>query len=154
MARRTKHAARRTAGAHIIRFWTISYRLCSANAARSSERRSVTTEVFASNQVAGALPGRAAERELCELYEEPPLDSTKRGYDTIVRWVSSAVGVEIVTRHPLQASSEGCPECTNRASGQRSRDRPSDSGRYLDACLRDKVKLQRAHGGCLGDERR
>ena len=30
----------------------------------------------------------------------------------------------------------------------------SDSGRYLDACLRDKVKLQRAHGGCLGDERR
>jgi hypothetical protein len=34
------------------------------------------------------------------------------------------------------------------------RDRQSDSGRYLDACLRDKVKLQRAHGGCLGDERR
>jgi hypothetical protein len=24
----------------------------------------------------------------------------------------------------------------------------------FDACLRDKVKLQRAHGGCLGDERR
>ena len=24
----------------------------------------------------------------------------------------------------------------------------------LDACLRDTVKLQRAHGGCLGNERR
>ena len=33
-------------------------------------------------------------------------------------------------------------------------DRQSGSGRYLDACLRDKVKLQRAHGGCLGDKRR
>ena len=30
----------------------------------------------------------------------------------------------------------------------------SDSGCQLDACLRDMVKLQRAHGGCLGDERR
>jgi hypothetical protein len=30
----------------------------------------------------------------------------------------------------------------------------SDSGRHLDACLRGTVKLQRAHGGCLGDERR
>jgi hypothetical protein len=32
--------------------------------------------------------------------------------------------------------------------------RRSDSGHQLDACLRDKVKLQRAYGGCLGDERR
>ena len=32
--------------------------------------------------------------------------------------------------------------------------RRSDSGRQLDACLRGTVKLQRAHGGCLGDERR
>jgi hypothetical protein len=32
--------------------------------------------------------------------------------------------------------------------------RRSDSGHQLDACLRDMVKLQRAHGGCLGDERR
>jgi hypothetical protein len=30
----------------------------------------------------------------------------------------------------------------------------SESVHQLDACLRDKVKLQRAHGGCLGDERR
>ena len=30
----------------------------------------------------------------------------------------------------------------------------SDSGHQLDACLRDMVKLQRAHGGYLGDERR
>jgi hypothetical protein len=35
-----------------------------------------------------------------------------------------------------------------------SRVRHSDSGHELNACLRDKVKLQRAHGGCLGDERR
>ena len=32
--------------------------------------------------------------------------------------------------------------------------RQSDSGYQFDACLRDKVKLQRAHGGCSGDERR
>jgi hypothetical protein len=32
--------------------------------------------------------------------------------------------------------------------------RQSDSERELNACLRDKVKLQRAHGGCLGNERR
>jgi hypothetical protein len=33
--------------------------------------------------------------------------------------------------------------------------RHSDSGYELNACLRDnKVKLQRAHGGCLGNERR
>ena len=32
--------------------------------------------------------------------------------------------------------------------------RHSNSERELNACLRDKVKLQRAHGGCLGDERR
>ena len=30
----------------------------------------------------------------------------------------------------------------------------SDSGLQLNACLRDKVKLQRAYGGCLGDKRR
>ena len=32
--------------------------------------------------------------------------------------------------------------------------RHSNSERELNACLRDKVKLQRAHGGCLGDKRR
>ena len=26
--------------------------------------------------------------------------------------------------------------------------------RELDACLRDTVKLERAHGGCLGSQRR
>ncbi len=30
----------------------------------------------------------------------------------------------------------------------------SSSGRELDACLRGTVKLRRAHGGCLGDQRR
>jgi hypothetical protein len=30
----------------------------------------------------------------------------------------------------------------------------TNSGRELDACLRGTVKLQRAHGGCLGDQRR
>ena len=32
--------------------------------------------------------------------------------------------------------------------------RLSNSGREFDACLRGTVKLQRAHGGCLGDQRR
>ena len=32
--------------------------------------------------------------------------------------------------------------------------RISSSGRELNACLRGTVKLRRAHGGCLGDERR
>ena len=32
--------------------------------------------------------------------------------------------------------------------------RLSSSGREADACLRGTVKLQRAHGGCLGDQRR
>ena len=32
--------------------------------------------------------------------------------------------------------------------------RNSDSECQLDACLRGTVKLQRAYGGCLGDERR
>src|SRR3954470_19936949 len=32
--------------------------------------------------------------------------------------------------------------------------RLSSSGRELDACLRGTVKLRRAHGGCLGDQRR
>src|SRR5688572_33012245 len=32
--------------------------------------------------------------------------------------------------------------------------RRSDSEHQLDACLRNWVKLQRAHGGCLGDQRR
>ena len=32
--------------------------------------------------------------------------------------------------------------------------RQSDSGYQFDACLRDKVKLTRAHGGCSGNERR
>ena len=32
--------------------------------------------------------------------------------------------------------------------------RLSNSGREADACLRGTVKLQRAHGGCLGDQRR
>ena len=32
--------------------------------------------------------------------------------------------------------------------------RRSDSEHQLNACLRDKVKLRRAHGGCLGNERR
>ncbi len=57
-------------------------------------------------------------------------------------------------------------ECASEYEGRLSRERGrvlqpyrfrryrSDSGRYFDACLRDKVKLQRAHGGCLGDERR
>ena len=40
------------------------------------------------------------------------------------------------------------------ASGDRQRVRFSDSGCQLNACLRSTVKLQRAHGGCLGDERR
>ena len=30
----------------------------------------------------------------------------------------------------------------------------ASSGRELDACLRGTVKLRRAHGGCLGDQRR
>ena len=32
--------------------------------------------------------------------------------------------------------------------------RQSDSEYQFDACLRDKVKLQRAYGGCLGSQRR
>jgi hypothetical protein len=32
--------------------------------------------------------------------------------------------------------------------------RESSSGRGLDACLRGTVKLRRAHGGCLGSQRR
>ena len=32
--------------------------------------------------------------------------------------------------------------------------RLSNSGREADACLRGTVKLRRAHGGCLGDQRR
>ena len=32
--------------------------------------------------------------------------------------------------------------------------RSSNPACELDACLRDTVKLQRAHGGCLGKERR
>jgi hypothetical protein len=34
------------------------------------------------------------------------------------------------------------------------RTRPSNAGREFDACLRGTVKLRRAHGGCLGDQRR
>ena len=30
----------------------------------------------------------------------------------------------------------------------------SDSWHQLNTCLRGMVKLQRAHGGCLGDEKR
>ena len=37
---------------------------------------------------------------------------------------------------------------------RRTEHRQSNSGRKLDACLRGTVKLRRAHGGCLGDERR
>ena len=32
--------------------------------------------------------------------------------------------------------------------------RQSDSGYQFDACLRDKVKLRRAYGECLGSQRR
>jgi hypothetical protein len=32
--------------------------------------------------------------------------------------------------------------------------RESNPARDLEACLRDKVKLQRAYGGCLGSQRR
>jgi hypothetical protein len=32
--------------------------------------------------------------------------------------------------------------------------RQSNSEREFDACLRGTVKLRRAHGGCLGDQRR
>ena len=38
--------------------------------------------------------------------------------------------------------------------GVRTTVRRSDSGFQFNACLRDKVKLQRAYGGCLGDKRR
>jgi hypothetical protein len=40
------------------------------------------------------------------------------------------------------------------AAGARTESRQSNSGRELDACLRGTVKLRRAHGGCLGDQRR
>ena len=48
-------------------------------------------------------------------------------------------------------------ESRNEPSERRSAERQvhrSDSGFQLNACLRDKVKLQRAYGGCLGDKRR
>ena len=32
--------------------------------------------------------------------------------------------------------------------------RKSNPARELEACLRDKAKLQRAYGGCLGSQRR
>src|ERR1041384_8861824 len=40
------------------------------------------------------------------------------------------------------------------AAGVRTETRSSSSERKLDACLRGTVKLRRAHGGCLGDQRR
>ena len=40
------------------------------------------------------------------------------------------------------------------ADGRVRRARSTSSGCELNACLRGTVKLQRAHGGCLGDERR
>src|SRR5512138_2245218 len=40
------------------------------------------------------------------------------------------------------------------AAGCELESRCSSAGRKLDACLRGTVKLRRAHGGCLGSQRR
>jgi hypothetical protein len=54
------------------------------------------------------------------------------------------------TRSARQSPSAS--KCERRTEHERHR--LSGSGRQLDACLRGTVKLRRAHGGCLGDERR
>jgi hypothetical protein len=62
-----------------------------------------------------------------------------------------AVGIS-PGRHGTPSENRQSPAISGSSAGFMSR--KSNPAHMLDACLRDKVKLERAYGGCLGSQRR
>jgi hypothetical protein len=60
----------------------------------------------------------------------------------------------VLLLHDIRKESLSIPQGVGEPQMNNIKTRSSDSERQLNACLRSTDKLLRAHGGCLGDERR